>query len=131
MHPAGRDVFGSQVALHYSTTLRPVRPLLAIATTALLSGCWSSAGEPPKQYRTKSQRLKDAEIAVSKTPTPRTYRLTNGELQVIEVPTADSGGRLDIQRCFVWRDQEYKQASLSCEPPHDFGELAPEYPDPR
>lgn len=104
-----------------------MRSLIALAITALLSGCWSSAGEPPKQYRTKAQRLNDAEIAVSKTPTPRTYRLSNGELQVIDLPTADSAGWLNIRRCFLWRDTEFRQSSISCMPPDDLiGERAPE-----
>jgi len=107
-----------------------VRILLVLAITAVLGGCWAS-DVPAKPFRTKAQRLKDAEMAVSKTPVPRTYRLPSGELQVIDLPTADSSGWLNMQRCFLWRDLEFKQSSLSCEPPHEVGDRPPEQPEPR
>jgi len=33
---------------------------------------------------------------------------------VIDVPVLDSTGLLDVQRCFVWRDQEFRSSTLSC-----------------
>jgi len=78
----------------------------------LLAGC--SGGEPAKPVRTKAQRLQDAELALSKTPVPRVYRMGGNELQVVEFPVADPGGWVERQRCFVWRDAEFRTASISC-----------------
>lgn len=106
-----------------------MRLVLSLTVAALLGGCGDAPAQKP--YRTKAQRLQDAEIAVSKTPVPRTYRLVNGELQVIEFPVKDAAGWLDIQRCYVWRDAEYRQASLSCGPPPEIGLSPAESPSPR
>jgi len=81
----------------------------------LLAGC--SGGEPTRPARTKAQRLQDAELALGKTPVPRVYRMGGNELQVVEFPVADSGGWLERQRCFVWRDAEFRTASISCAQP--------------
>lgn len=45
---------------------------------------------------------------------PRSYRFDGSELKVIEVPVKDGSGFVDMQRCFVWRDAEFKSATLSC-----------------
>ena len=55
-----------------------------------------------------------AQEGLAKTPTPRTYRIDGNELKVIDVPVLDSTGLLDVQRCFVWRDQEFRSSTLSC-----------------
>lgn len=60
------------------------------------------------------KRMEAADAILSKTPVPRSYRIDGNELKVIDVPIKDGSGYLDNQRCFVWRDAEFKSATLSC-----------------
>ena len=75
-----------------------------------LFGC---SQEPAKPMKTRRERLAEAEAKIAVTPTPRSYRLDGNELKVIDVPVM---GLTDIetQRCFVWRDVEFRTASISC-----------------
>jgi hypothetical protein len=45
---------------------------------------------------------------------PRIYPVGKNELVVIEVPVADNSHFVEKQRCFVRRDAEFKQATMSC-----------------
>lgn len=86
-----------------------------ITAAALLAGCADdehSTAAARKAYKEKRQAK--AESVLSKTPVPRTYNLQGNQLHVVEVPVADSSGFVDVQRCFIWRDQEFKQATMSC-----------------
>jgi hypothetical protein len=78
---------------------------------ALVACSDTPAGKPP---RTPQDRQVAAEAALSKTPVPRSYRLDGNELKVIDVPIKDSQGFLDSMRCFIWRDVEFKTATMSC-----------------
>lgn len=78
----------------------------------LLSGCFSEPEKPNAGVR--KERQAKAAAAIAKTPTPRTYRYTDGELRVLDVPSADKNGFMEAQRCFLWRDTEWKTSSLSC-----------------
>lgn len=84
---------------------------LALLVCVLLMGCSAEADKPRVA---RIDRKAAAELAVAKTPVPRTYRMDGNELKVIEVPVKDSSGFLDMHRCFVWRDQEFRTATLSC-----------------
>lgn len=87
--------------------------LIAVFVPLVLAGCGrSEPGHPPKL--SKKQRAEAAETALSKNPEVRTYRLDGNELKSIEVPVKDASGFVDSQRCFVWRDQEFKTATISC-----------------
>lgn len=86
-----------------------------IAAAALLSGCADddiNTAAARKAHQDKRQAK--AEAALSKTPVPRTYSMQGNQLQVVEVPVADSSGFVDVNRCYVWRDVEFKTASISC-----------------
>lgn len=78
--------------------------LLIVCLVAV--GC---TGEPVKSTPRKSlaDRRADAQATLSKTPTPRTYRIDGNELKVIDIPVVDAAGLAEVQRCFVWRDQEF------------------------
>jgi hypothetical protein len=70
---------------------------------------------PAGKVTTKRQdRQAAAEAALAKTPEPRSYRFDGNELKIIDVPVKDASGFLDLARCFVWRDAEFRTASLSC-----------------
>lgn len=94
----------------------------------LLSGCFSEPEKPNAGVRKERQAA--AAAALSKTPTPRTYRYTDGELRVLDIPSADRLNFLEYNRCFVWRDAEFKTASFTCAPASD---MAPalEHPNPK
>jgi hypothetical protein len=87
-----------------------LRFLLLVAL--VLAGCGDTSADKPR--KTQKERNADAEVLLSRTPESRTYRFESNELKVIEVPVKDASGFVDIQRCFVWRDQEFKTATLSC-----------------
>jgi hypothetical protein len=86
------------------------RLVLALFSASLL-GC-SDAPASPK--RSAQDRREAAEAAFAKTPEPRTYRFDGNELKIIDVPVKDSSGFIDSQRCFVWRDAEFRSATMSC-----------------
>lgn len=86
-----------------------------LIVAALLAGC--ADDEIPRAAARKAHtenRQAKAEAALSKTPVPRTYSMQGNQLQVVEVPVADDFGFVEMQRCFIWRDQEFKQATMSC-----------------
>lgn len=80
-----------------------------------LIGCDSS---PPKQAANgraqRAERIKKAELAAQQPPKVTRHRLESGELLVLDVPVVLSQGVLDATRCYVWRDAEFKTASLQC-----------------
>lgn len=86
---------------------------LCLFVVVALAGCGEPA--PPMSAAKKASRQEKAESALSVNPVPRSYRFDGNELKVIEVPVKDGSGFVDTQRCFVWRDQEFKTASISCE----------------
>jgi hypothetical protein len=86
---------------------------LILLVLGVLSGCGSAEGEV-RPRKTLKERQEAAEVLLGKTPVPRTYRFADGELRVMEVPVRDGGGFVDVQRCFIWRDDAYRSSSLSC-----------------
>jgi hypothetical protein len=94
----------------------PVRLLLAILIPAVLAtaGCDSASDNKATSAKRREQRQQAAAETMAKTPVPRTYGYTDGELRVLEVPTTSIAGFVEKQRCFVWRDHEFKTATLSC-----------------
>lgn len=103
------------LAFHFSSGMptllaMPYRFILLVAV--VLAGCSDTVAEKPR--KTRQERAADAEAQLSKTPESRTYRFDGNELRVVEVPVKDGSGFVDIQRCFVWRDQEFKTATMSC-----------------
>lgn len=79
----------------------------------LLAAC----GGPAEQSKVKpAARAAAAEKRLQEGPTARTHAVRGGELLVIEVPVKDFTGSVDSQRCYVWRDQEFKSSSISCNP---------------
>lgn len=85
--------------------------LLLPILLALAACSDAPAGKP---HKTRQDRQAAAEAALSKTPVPRSYRFDGNELKVIEVPVKDSAGFVDLTRCYVWRDAEFRTSSLSC-----------------
>jgi hypothetical protein len=78
-----------------------------------LAAC-GSAERGAKPRKSLKERREAAEVVLSKPPVPRTFRFSDGELRVMEVPVPDSMGLADYQRCFIWRDDAYRTSSISC-----------------
>ena len=82
--------------------------LLAVFLIApLLASC-----APPAQPSRREVAAKTpAAMAV---PATSRHPLEGGELHVINVPVSARGRHTEHQTCFIWRDQEFKTASLQC-----------------
>ena len=87
--------------------------IIALGFVFLLSGCFGEVGQAPRL--TQAARLAHADVELAKPPVPRVYAIQGNQLQVIDVPVRDTSGFVDQQRCFVYRDAEFKTTSLSCE----------------
>lgn len=92
----------------------PYRFIL-IAVIMALAGCNNSVAEKP--VKTRQQLVAETGARLNKGPVLRTHKVDGGEIKVVDVPVSGFGGLISRnQQCFVWRDAEYKTASLSC--PH-------------
>ena len=89
-----------------------VRAAIIVAVCLHLVAC----GDNPKPDRAakKQERIEQAKGILAKTPQPRTYNFDGNQLVVVGIPLADDHGFIDVQRCYVWRDAEYKTSTLSC-----------------
>lgn len=87
-----------------------LKPLLLV--TLLVAGCSDDA--PKTARKTPAERAARAEAKLQVAPVPRTYTVGKNELLVLDVPVADGQHFVDKQRCFVFRDAEFKQATMSC-----------------
>lgn len=88
--------------------------MLLICLAALAAGCDDGRAQADVRKQRQAERQEAAEAALARTPEARTYRFDGNELKVIETPVRDATGYVDVQRCFVWRDQEFKTAAISC-----------------
>lgn len=88
-------------------------PYLVLAAL-LLGSCSDREPSPEARKDRREKRQKAAEAALQKTPSPKSYLYKDGELRVLEVPSADKFGYVEYQRCFIWRDEAFKTSSISC-----------------
>ena len=92
-----------------------MRILIPVCLVALLAGCSDRESRPlPSTQEKRAARIAKAEAAMAITPFPKVYRFDSGELRVMAVPVKDSLGYVEAQRCFIWRDAEYRTSSISC-----------------
>ena len=84
--------------------------VLCLLVAVGLAGC----GDPAPSVKTPS-RHERAAVAMAKPPVVRSYPFGASELRVIAFPIQDIYGFVETQHCYVWRDQEFKTASISCE----------------
>lgn len=107
------------LAFHFSSGMptllaMPYRFILIAAALGLV-GCNNSVAEKPA--KTRQQRSTETEAQLSKGPTVRVHKIDGGELKVIDTPVSDIPGLVETQRCFVWRDTEFKTSAVSCPQP--------------
>lgn len=83
-------------------------PLLLV----FLYGCNEAPAEP--SVSKAAQRRQAAQALADQPPKQTVYHLAHGDLIVLDIATVMPGGNPDSQKCFVWRDTEYKAATLQC-----------------
>lgn len=84
--------------------------VLIVLLAALLLGCNQKIA--PSKHDVAQIRQEDA-AALAAPPAVRQYPVGTHQLLVVKVPVM-SNYILSYQTCFVWRDSEYKSASLQC-----------------
>jgi hypothetical protein len=89
-----------------------------LALSVVLVGCDK---EPTKQElemeRAAAKAASKAKIAqrLAQPLEPRVIEAGPGQLLVLDIPEASIfGSSIDIKRCYVWRDSEFKTAAMSC-----------------
>ena len=83
--------------------------LLWFAVILLAAGCSDSPQEKPRV-----QRKVDAQALADQPPKRKTYQFEEGQLVVLDIATVGPRGVADSQKCFLWRDAEFRTASLQC-----------------
>ncbi len=97
-----------------------MRLLLPILIAAALAGCGQSTGVAVGPQVSREDRIKIDASRAREQPALITHKTAEGELVVLTVPTGGTTKRLDVQRCFVWRDGITKTTAMSC--PSDQGD---------
>ena len=67
----------------------------------------------------EARRAREVDVAqlaaeANKPVVPRVLAAGNHQVVVIEVPSVVLDVMVERQRCYVWRDMEFKTASMSC-----------------
>lgn len=83
-----------------------------LALCILLAACTDR--EPVKAKPSRAERIQQAKMLAQQPPKQVVHHMASGELIVMEVSTTDPYGFAEIQRCFVWRDAEFKTVSMQC-----------------
>jgi hypothetical protein len=79
--------------------------VLLLCVVVAITGCSDPAPTTKATPQPPKKRLDVAET---------THNMARGELVVIEVPVAGVKRITEHQTCFLWRDSEFKTASLQC-----------------
>jgi hypothetical protein len=82
----------------------------ALVAICLVAGCSDQSTDHALKKMSRREKL---EQAASKPPTRSVYTFEDGQLVVLDI-TSVTGGFLDSQRCYVWRDRQFQTSSLQC-----------------
>lgn len=83
-----------------------------ILCALVLAGC--SGGTPDdSKVAKKAARKVASEQAAAQPPKQRVQNIDGHQLITVET-TIVNDGFAEVQRCFIWRDAEYKTASMQC-----------------
>ena len=97
-----------------------MRTVLVLIACIGLAACYNNkpSAEDLKVARELEQkRVKkeaDVALAISKPLSPRMLQAGVHELVVLDVPSSAGMELIEKQRCYVWRDAEFKTATISC-----------------
>jgi hypothetical protein len=86
--------------------------LIVLALAIIVVACTEA---PANEVKVPiEQRRAAAEAALAKTPVARTFDIGEHQLLMFNVPVKTIGGLVEYQRCMVWRDREFRSATLQC-----------------
>lgn len=69
---------------------------------------------PSERTATEAKRIASDAAFLRQLEEPRVLQAGAHQVVVLEVPQLESGVLRSVQRCFVWRDAEFKTAAMSC-----------------
>lgn len=98
--------------------------MLLLFACVVLSAC-DGKPTPQESSQQHAAHVASAASAASLPLTPRVLRAGANELLVLDVPSVTFETMISRQRCYVWRDAEFKTATISCpggEAPLDLGD---------
>ena len=87
--------------------------LLTVCTA--VSACSNRAQEQADAERLRATNVAKTKARLAMPIKPQTMVVGQHQLLVVEVPSLMLGGpMLEVQRCYVWRDLEFKTSAMSC-----------------
>lgn len=101
-----------------------MKALWAFLVIAVLTGC--DNGKTEKRAERLAKEQKEFTEKMATISSPREYQVNGHQLLVVKIPVDSFGVDVDYQRCFIWRDQEFKTATMQCEQPPEMDLTAPE-----
>jgi cardiolipin synthase len=108
--PASGSAVGPPQAADLSSRSTFMKILSMLCCCAMLVAC---SDETPVAKFMRREPTQQAESRAPQAPRQLVYPMPSGQLIVMEVPVADPDGDW-IQHCFIWRDTEFKTASMQC-----------------
>jgi len=84
--------------------------MVATMLAVLLAYSIANPTEKPKA-KTRPERIAEA---LQTKASVRVHKLNGNQMLVVDTPTVDKYGYVDVRRCFVWRDAEFKTSSMQC-----------------
>lgn len=92
--------------------------VIALAGSVLIAGCGPSEAER-EAAREKDKQQRAAKIAkqLSRPLEPTHHTVGPHEIISVAVPHATEYNSVEMQRCFIWRDAEFKTSSIACPSP--------------
>jgi hypothetical protein len=98
--------------------------LAILLSLAALVGCDDA---PTKSDRAAMKSNREARVQRAQDQSARTppkvtrHKVGDNELLRLDVLTPDELGFIETQHCYVWRDAEFRTASMTCPAPADAG----------
>ena len=90
---------------------------LLLGVAAMAVGCDRSPSRAELAVEDRKQS-EDMQARIKRPLEPRVLAAGAHQVHVVDIPSADFGVLVSMQRCYVWRDSEFKTSSMSC-PSHD------------
>jgi hypothetical protein len=94
---------------------------MCAAAGLVVGGCADRGSEDRRAVEASARAQMEANTKAAAPLLPRILRAGDHQVVVVEVPSVMLGTMIERQRCFVWRDAEFKTASISC--PNDDSSL--------